>query len=113
MKLVGYIDGMEVRFDFHPPNKFKADIPKKSDGTYIIQLIATDDAGNESSLSNIFVYINFEKMIFKALEGFKSVEESKDYGFIELNDEFILSEVESLSTIKELMQTYSYRELVI
>lgn len=93
MKLIGYIDGIEVKFDFYPPNKFKADIPKKKDGTYIIQLIATDDAGNESSLSNIFVYINFSKMIFKVLEGFKFVEGNENYGFIELKNKFSFLEL--------------------
>ena len=95
MKLVGYLDGIEVKFDFYPPNQFKAEIPKKSNGTYIVEFKVIDDAGNETNYSNILIAINFNKMSFEILEGFTEKEKSSDY-----NSE-------------ELIQEYSYRELVI
>lgn len=94
MKLIGYLDGVEVKFYFYPPNQFKAEIPKKSNGTYIVELKVIDDAGNQTNYSNVLIAINFDKMSFEVLKGFNETEINKDYNF------------------KELIQEYSYRELV-
>lgn len=68
MKLIGYLDGVEISFDFYPPNNFKAIIPKSVKGSYIIQLKAIDEAGNETNQSDIYMFIDFQKVIFKELD---------------------------------------------
>lgn len=117
MRLIGYVDGVEVKFDFYPPNNFKAEIPKQIpkqiDGTYILELHAIDDAGNETSFSNIFILIDFIKMVFKVLEGFHAVEGNKNYGFTELSEEYISKELGVIVTDIKMPLVYSYRELVV
>lgn len=113
MRLIGYVDGVEVKFYFYPPNNFKAEIPKQIDGTYILELHAIDDAGNETSFSNIFILIDFSKMVFKVLEGFHAVEGNKNYGFTELSEEYISKELGVIVTDIKMPLVYSYRELVI
>lgn len=113
MKLIGYIDGIEVRFDFYPPHTFKAEIPKQLDGTYTVELKAIDEAGNESNFSNIFIRIDFNKMSFKVLEGFSDKQENSDYSFKEVKDAFDSFILDEAIKDKEILQTYSYRELVI
>ncbi|WP_146005379.1 PF13754 domain-containing protein [Haloimpatiens massiliensis] len=68
MRLIGYLDGVEISFDFYPPNVFKATIPKSVKGTYIVQLKAIDNAGNETNQADIYMFIDFQKMIFRKLD---------------------------------------------
>lgn len=93
MKLIGYVDGVEVRFDFYPPSTFKAEIPKQIDGTYIIQLQAVDDAGNKTGYSNIFIEINFDKLTFKVLNPNFTHKLDKEFEYAELQQEFSYKEL--------------------
>lgn len=113
MKLIGNIDGVEVMFDFHPPNQFKAEIPKKLNGIYIVELKLIDDAGNETTSSGIFVGINFSEMSFEILEGFDDKEATENYDFEEIQNEFNSKEINEIISFEELMPKYSHRELVI
>ncbi|MEG3040907.1 MAG: PF13754 domain-containing protein [Clostridium sp.] len=113
MKLIGCIDGIEVKFDFYPPNKFIAEIPKKIDGTYIVEFTAIDDAGNKTSYSNIFIKINFNKMNFEILKGLINKEEVENYNYKELSNTFEQSNLIEAISFEKLIQEYSYREVVI
>jgi hypothetical protein len=94
MKLIGYLDGIEVRFDFYSPNIFKAEIPKKMSGMYIIELHAVDEAGNQTNLCNTVVLIDFDKLTFKILDkNFIEKVENKNYGFKELHQEYTYKEL--------------------
>ncbi len=89
MRLIGYVDGIEVKFDFYPPNTFKAEIPKKINGQYIIELHAIDDAGNQTNEANLIVAINFDKLTFKILEqDFNFGENGGDMGYREVDSQF-------------------------
>ena len=82
MKLIGYIKGVEISFDFHPPNIYKAIIPKQFDGVYIVNLKAIDDAGNENNYADMIVCIDFDKMSFKVLENnLKHIKKEENYIF--------------------------------
>lgn len=94
MKLVGYADGVEVKFDFYPPNIFKAEIPKKVSGIYLLELHATDDAGNQTNMCDMAVLIDFDKLSFKILDTdilYKT--ENEDFEFKELQQEFMSKEL--------------------
>ena len=89
MKLIGYLDGVEAKFNFYPPNTFKAEIPKKMNGIYIVELHAIDDAGNQTNISNIAVLIDFDKLTFKVINsGLIYKESSSEYGYTEFPQEF-------------------------
>jgi len=112
MKLIGYIDGVEVLFDFHPPNQFKAEIPKQLDGSYIVELYALDLAGNKSSLySSIFIRIDYNNLKMEVLPS--------NYNFIN-GEEVAFRRLESQYTLKELDKVdfniaplnFAFRELV-
>lgn len=68
MKLIGQVNGVEISFDFCPPNSFNAVIPSGLNGTCIIQLKAVDDAGNETNQAGIYMLVDFQKMTFKKLD---------------------------------------------
>lgn len=94
MNMIGFLDGVEVRFDFTPPNTFKAVVPKKMNGKYIVQLHCTDDAGNITNLSEISVLIDFDKLTFKALElDLNHNIEKENYSFKEFNSGFDYKEL--------------------
>lgn len=96
MKLVGYVDGIEISFNFCPPNIYEAVIPKRLNGKYIVQLKAIDDAGNETNMADTYMYMDFQQMIFKNLGNkFRfNIDDSK-FGF------------------KEVSNQYSHKELMI
>jgi len=96
MRLVGYINGMEVSFDFYPPSSYKANIPKHLEGSYIVQLKAIDDAGNEANYTDILVYFDFQKMEFMILNYNYSHE-------IIVNTNYSVKSIESNFTYKEVV----------
>ncbi|KZL93568.1 PF13754 domain-containing protein [Clostridium magnum] len=94
MKLVGYINGIEVRFDFYPPNQFKAEIPKRMSGIYLLELHAIDDAGNQSNMCDMAVLIDFDKLTFKVLDSeFIHETNNEEFGYKELQPEFLYKEL--------------------
>lgn len=96
MKLVGFIDGVEVVFDYFPPNQFKAYIPKRLNGIYNVELKCIDDGGNESGLAGMYIHVDVQKMIFKVLE------------------KLYIEKVDTANfTVKEVSNKYCYRELMI
>lgn len=114
MKLVGYVDGIEVRFDFYPPNLFKTEIPKQIDGTYILQLHVVDDAGNITSYSNIFVKIDFKQLYMEVLSSnFNFIENGLNMGFKPLDKDFTYKNINNNFDFMLYASDYSYRELMI
>lgn len=89
MKFIGYVDGIDVKFDFYPPNIFKAEIPKKKSGIYILELHAIDEAGNETNLSDIFIDIDFQKMSMKLIgDTFSFIKNSENFSYEALKSPF-------------------------
>lgn len=68
MRLIGYVNGEEIIFDYFPPNLFKATIPKRTDGKYIISLVLIDNAENINTLTDTFLYIDFKNMKFELID---------------------------------------------
>lgn len=114
MRLAGYVDGIEIAFDFYPPNTYKAIIPKKLNGRYIVQLKAVDEAGNETNLSENYMYIDFQQMIFKILDDkFKFNVDDNNLAYMEVKNIYNSREVYNKFNFKEASNQYSYRELVV
>lgn len=113
MKLVGYIDGIEVNFDFYPPHTFKCTIPKTINGRYIVQLKAVDDAGNETNLTKIYVYIDFKKMDFVILDKIFTFNiDNSDFDYLKIDNLYDFKQLEERFNFMEVNSQYSYRELV-
>ena len=94
MKLIGYVDGVELSFEFSPPDTFKAIIPKQLDGTYIVQLFAHDNAGNIDTFANTFVIINFDELSYEILESnINSKEQIEEFFAKEIEDKFEMKEL--------------------
>lgn len=98
MRLIGYIEGVEVTFDFYPPNTFRAVFPRQLDGTYIVELHAIDDAGNETVYTNLFVLIDFQSMIFRVL--------GTDFGVTNNSDNYLFHVSEPNMEYKQMAQVY-------
>lgn len=114
MRLIGYIDGIEVSFDFYPPNIYRAIIPKRLNGRYIVQLKAIDQAGNETNTSDIYMYIDLKQMIFNVLEDkFKFNIDNNGLGYVEVNNIYNSKEIDNKFNFLEIHSKYSYRELVV
>ena len=114
MKLIGYINGVEVSFDFYPPNTWRATIPTDITGRFVLQLKAIDDAGNSTNNIYVYVYIDFQNMIFKVLDkkfGYKN--NSKDYCYGIIDNEYETKYIEDEFIYNKLPQKYSYRKLVV
>jgi len=96
MRLIGFVNGVEIAFDFYPPNTFIANIPTCLNGSYIVQLKAIDGAGNEGYFTDVLVYIDFQKMTFKLLNNnFKHMQNRQQYEY------------------EIIKHNYSFRELVM
>lgn len=107
------IYGIEVLFDFYPPNQFKAYLPKRLDGTYIVQLKAIDEAGNEGNYSNIFIKIDFQKMTLNILPPSHSVVfDDQKYGYLKIPLDYSPKPLNSHYASTKI-QSYSFRELVV
>lgn len=114
MKLIGYLDGIEVKFDFYPPNTFKAEVPKRIDGTYIIELHAADDAGNITNYSNLFVKIDFNLLKISILPfNFSDKTYQENNHIIEITSNFSFKEIFKLFINREVPARYSFKELII
>jgi len=95
MKLIGYVKGVEISFDFHPPNIYKAVIPKQFDGIYIVNLKAVDEAGNENNYADMIVCINFDEKSFKVHENnIKHIKKEEKYVYIELEANYNFNIIE-------------------
>lgn len=114
MKLIGHINGVEVSFDFYPPNTWRATIPTDITGRFVLQLKATDEAGNSASAMYVYVYIDFKNMVFKVLdEKFGYNYNSKDYCYDIIDSEYETKYIKDEFTVNKLPQKYSYRKLVV
>jgi hypothetical protein len=113
MRLIGYIDGVEITFDFYPPNTFKAEIPKRLDGTYIVQLRAIDSAGNESNYSNVFIRIDFEKLNIQVLPLNFEYKNNEGYEIQEFFSKYVQKEYSISYSTVEISSEFSYKELII
>ena len=113
MNMVGYVDGIEVKFDFYPPNKFNAEIPKKLNGTYIIQLKVIDDAGNTNGYSDIFIKIDFTSLKIQILpESFNCIKNEEEFGYNELPLDYV-KRINCAYDYAEIKQRYTFRELIM
>lgn len=113
MQLIGYIDGIEVNFDFIPPDKFTAEIPKKMSGVYIVELHAIDAAGNTSSYSNIFIKIDFQNLKVEMLQlNYDHKNNNEENKFNELECEFRSLELKNPYTCNEIL-SFNYKELIL
>lgn len=114
MKLIGYVDGIEVNFDFYPPNTFKAIIPKKLDGKYILELQAEDDAGNIDCSTGMYIYIDFQHMKIKVLSSkYQFKKDANNLRYKKIDNIFSSKELDSKLTFKKSCSPYSYKELII
>ena len=114
MQLVGCVDGIEISFDFYPPNFYRAIIPKRLNGRYIVQLKAIDEAGNEASTADVYMYIDFQQMTFKTLgDKFKFNIDDNDLGYVEIKNIYNSRELDNEFNFKEVYSQYSYRELML
>lgn len=113
MRLIGYIDGIEVNFDFIPPDKFTAEIPKKLNGVYIVELHAIDDAGNATSYSNIFIKIDFQNLKVEILPlKHEHKNSDEEIEFKEIEYKYRNSEIDNSYIYNEITNFY-YKELMI
>lgn len=109
MKLRGWVDGVEVNFDLTPPNTWKAIVPRQLDGTYIIQLKAISDMGNELNWSKIFIKINFQSMTMKVLPfAYIYNQEDEDIREKQVNSNFLYDEVSSTYNSQQIESKYIY-----
>lgn len=89
IKLKGEVQGREILFDFSPPNKYRAVIPKELDSIYTVTLKAYDEAGNESFFGDVVVCIDFDKMDFMIIENNLSFENSSsEYEHVKIEDKY-------------------------
>lgn len=113
MKLVGYIEGVEIKFDFYPPKYFKGVIPKKLSGQYIMQLTLIDDFGNEDGGVYKYMYVDFNSLHFHILdENFKFSKKDEDKKYIKIEKLFESRAINDIYSFEKLGCKYSYRELV-
>jgi hypothetical protein len=114
IRLIGQVNGVEINFSFYPPDKFEGIIPKMASGKYIVHLKAIDEAGNKTAFTNIFIYIDFQKMEYKVLgPNYSHKEKGKDFDYIEVEGDFKEAEEIDVISFKELQSQFSYKELVI
>lgn len=113
VNLIGYVKGVEISFDFYPPNTYKGIIPKQVDGRYIVELRAIDEAGNISGTTDTFILIDFDKLEYKVIEeSYKSILEDDKYS----KEEIALFTDHSDRKKYEydvLRRTYEVKEVVI
>lgn len=113
MKLIGYVDGIEINFNFYPPNTFKAVIPKKIDGKYIVELKAADDAGNIDYSTGIYVSIDFQHMKIKMLNSkYEFKNDTSKIGYERVNNVYDFKELDSKLIFKKDFNPYFYKELM-
>jgi hypothetical protein len=137
MKLIGRVNGVEISFDFYPPNQFRGEVPKNLTGVYVVQLQAVDDGGNTAEYSNIIIKIDFDSFKIEILPAtyietandtnFSTgtvVEVEAGYQVYEIDSylglsatelipaEYYASEVESSFKSATKASNYTYKELV-
>lgn len=90
MVLTGTVNGENIIFHFSPPDTFTAQMSRVIKGRYIVQLRLFDEAGNDSSYTTIYTYIDFNKMKYSIIDSdFSFNSEEEEIGFIRLDNDFI------------------------
>lgn len=113
MILIGYVDGQEIRFDFHPPSQFTATLPAKKSGTCIVELHAIDDAGNVSAYCDTVIMIDFDHLSVRVVKPeFMSRERSNPFNAKALCARFLSQKHGDRFTTKEIGAEYAYEELI-
>jgi hypothetical protein len=100
IRLVGYVNGVEVTFTFTPPKLFRGVVPASLNGQYYIDLRAVDEAGNQTNYMELHVLIDFDALSFKILD--------ERYNFNVEDKEDISSEIFDNYLINELNSSFSY-----
>lgn len=113
MRLIGYVGGVEVSFDFTPPNTFKASVPKRQDGVYIVELHAVDNAGNITNYSGIFIKIDYKNLSIELLPGnYPFKVEEKSINLENVDSSFKVKETSTILYTQLISENYSYRGLI-
>ena len=89
-------------------------IPKKSNGIYIVQLRAIDEAGNEISTVDTFIYLDYQKLEFKVIDSVlvaDIMDESLYHIGVKENYSTII--LEYIYSFKEVESEYLLKELII
>lgn len=114
MRLIGYVEGIEISFDFYPPNTFVGVIPKRLNGSYAVELHAVDEAGNISNQTGLYVLIDFQQMGFKVLDdSYEPLANVSDFSSKEVLEEFLEQNDISNYSYDVIDSEFSFRELVI
>jgi hypothetical protein len=137
MRLIGKVNGVDISFDFYPPNQFRGEVPKNLTGAYIVQLQAVDDGGNTTEYSSIIIKIDFDSFKIEILPSTYietvndanystgDVQEAEaTYQVYEIDNclniktielvlaEYATSEVDSRFSVATVANNYTYKELV-
>lgn len=113
IRLVGYVNGVEVTFTFTPPKVFRGVVPANLNGQYYLDLRAVDEAGNQTNYMELHVLIDFDALSFKILdERYNFNVEDKEDISSEIFDNYLNNEVES-GFSHSLYQPYRFKELIL
>lgn len=113
MKLVGYVEGVEIKFDFYPPKYFRSVIPKQLDGKYIMQLKLIDDFGNETGGAYKYMYVDFQNLHFHILgENYRFSKQDEDKKYIKVDDLYRTKNIDGSYRFEKIASEFSYKELI-
>lgn len=113
IRLLGYVNGVEVTFTFSPPKVFRGVVPASLNGQYYLDLKAVDEAGNQTHYMDLYVLIDFDALTFKILDERYdfSVEDNEDSS-LEIFDNYSNNEVNSEFS-HSVYQPYRFKELML
>ena len=66
-RVFGKVDGIEVNYDHDEGDWWKVHVPLDRDGEYVIEIIAEDEAGNQSFLTRLLYTVKNENICVKKL----------------------------------------------
>ena len=113
IRLVGYVNGVEVTFTFSPPKVFRGVVPASLNGQYYLDLKAVDEAGNQTNYMDLYVLIDFDALTFKILdERYEFNVEDNDDISSEISDNYLNNELNSSFSYSPCA-LYNFKELML
>ena len=61
-RVYGKVDGKSIEFDYADGDRWNVAVPYDSDGEYIVEIIAEDDAGNQTYLAKMLFIVDAKSL---------------------------------------------------
>lgn len=111
-RVFGRVDGVEVVLQWAEGNRWSVPVPLDQDGEYVVEIIAEDEAGNQSYMAKMLFVVNTALLCVHVIPVpyFASLIDSK-HCVRALNPQYVVAQIAQVYSLEPAPPTY-YTEII-